>query len=293
MADPLNTTIAARFDEVALLLEQQDASIFRIMAYRRAAEVLRALPKSAAEILREDGLEGLERLPGIGTSLSRSIRALVTTGRFPLLDQLRGENEPKNVLKTMPGIGDKLSEKLHEELGINSLEDLEMAAFDGRLKTLAGFGEKRIAGIRDVLARRLGRMPVRAPAMQQPPSVEELLDVDREYRKKAASGALRKIAPRRFNPKGEAWLPVLHTRRGIREYTALYSNTGRAHQLGMTRDWVVIYCHVLEPPAHTDGRERTFTVVTARRGPLKDLRVVRGRENECIAYYEGIQQLEK
>jgi hypothetical protein len=56
----------------------------------------------------------------------------------------------------------------------------------------------------------------------------ELLDVDREYREKAAAGTLRLIAPRRFNPTGEAWLPVLHTRRGQRRYTALFSNTARS-----------------------------------------------------------------
>jgi hypothetical protein len=48
---------------------------------------------------------------------------------------------------------------------------------------------------------------------------EELLDVDREYREKAAAGQLRSIAPRRFNPSGEAWLPVLHTQRRERHYT--------------------------------------------------------------------------
>jgi DNA polymerase (family X) len=276
MKDSLNATIAARFDEVAMLLEQQDATPFRVAAYRRAADTLRGLSQSVAEILEQEGLEGLEKLPGIGESLSRAIRTLATTGRLPLLDQLRGEIEPQKVLTTIPGIGVKLAEKLHDELGIHSLEELEIAAYDGRLKELAGFGEKRVAGIRDVLAQRLGRMRTKT-APRQPP-VEDLLSVDREYREKAARGLLRKIAPRRFNPKREAWLPVLHTRRGLREYTALYSNTGRAHQLGMTRDWVVIYCD--------DGsHERTSTAVTAQRGPLKGLRIVRGREDECAAYY--------
>jgi DNA polymerase (family X) len=282
MKDSLNATIAARFDEVAMLLEQQDATPFRVAAYRRAADTLRGLSQSVAEILEKEGLEGLEKLPGIGESLSRAIRTLATTGRLPLLDQLRGEIEPQKVLTTIPGIGVKLAEKLYDELGIHSLEELEIAAYDGRLKELAGFGEKRVAGIRDVLAQRLGRMRTKT-APRQPP-VEDLLSVDREYREKAARGLLRKIAPRRFNPKREAWLPVLHTRRGLREYTALYSNTGRAHQLGMTRDWVVIYCD--------DGsHERTSTAVTAQRGPLKGLRIVRGREDECANYYKTHQLL--
>ncbi len=279
MPDPLNATIAARLDEVAMLLEQQGANPYRVAAYRNAADTLRHLPRSVADILEEEGLAGLEKLPGIGESLSRSIRTLVQTGRLPLLDRLRGSSGPQAVLMTIPGIGPKLAEKLHDELGISSLEDLELAAYDGRLKNLAGFGEKRLAGIRDVLAHRLGRRRSARGEVQLPP-VEELLDVDREYREKAKAGKLPKIAPRRFNPKGEAWLPVLHTRRDNREYTALFSNTARAHELGTTHDWVVIY-------SDDGNRELTFTVVTAQRGRLKGLRVVRGREDESAAYYEA------
>jgi putative hydrolase len=116
--------------------------------------------------------------------------------------------------------------------------------------------------------------------------LDDLLDVDREYREKAAAGKLQRIAPRRFNPNGEEWLPILHTRRGDREYTALFSNTQRAHELGMTDDWVVIYCD--------DGRHHlTSTVLTAQRGKLKGLRVVPGREEESAAYYERKAEQEK
>jgi putative hydrolase len=284
MGDSINATIAARFDEVALLLEQQGANPYRVAAYRQGASTLRGLAQPVTEILEQEGIEGLMRLPGIGTGLSRSISILVTTGQLPLLDRLRGEIESQKVLMTVPGIGPKLAETLHDDLGINSLEDLETAAFDGRLANLAGFGEKRLAGIRDVLARRLGRMqPLQIT--KQPP-LQELLEVDREYREKAQAGTLRMIAPRRFNPSGEAWLPILHVRRGERDFTALYSNTKRAHDLKMTRDWVVIYSD--------DGdREVTSTVVTAQRGPLKGLRVVRGREAESAAYHEASGQVEK
>jgi hypothetical protein len=105
----------------------------------------------------------------------------------------------------------------------------------------------------------------------------ELLDVDREYREKAAAGELRLIAPRRFNPAGEPWLPVLHTRRGARRYTALYSNTARAHRMGKTRDWVVLYGE------DRGGHEHQYTVITAARGQLRGRRVVAGRERECEA----------
>jgi putative hydrolase len=109
-----------------------------------------------------------------------------------------------------------------------------------------------------------------------------VLDVDREYREKSDAGRLHRIAPRRFNPKGRAWLPILHTERDHRQYTALFSNTARAHQLHKTDDWVVIFLD--------DGRiHRQATVVTETRGPLAGLRVVRGRERECAAFYRRVE----
>ena len=113
------------------------------------------------------------------------------------------------------------------------------------------------------------------------PAVEVLLDVDREYREKARAGVLPRIAPRRFNPDREAWLPVLHSRYGPWHFTALFSNTELAHQLHRTYDWVVIFF------ASEEGEEGQITVVTERRGKLTGQRVVRGREPECARFYES------
>jgi putative hydrolase len=113
---------------------------------------------------------------------------------------------------------------------------------------------------------------------EREPGIETLLDVDREYREKADAGSLRKIAPKRFNPDGEAWLPILHTDRGEWAFTALYSNTKRAHDLDKVKDWVVLYFE-------REGAESQRTVVTETRGELEGKRVVRGRESECTDYY--------
>lgn len=283
MKENLNAGIANRLDEVAILLEQQGASLFRVRAYHNAAQTLRGLNRSVDEILKSEGLEGLENLPTVGTSLARSIRSLVQSGNLPLLERLRGGGDPEKALQTVPGIGPKLAELLHDELGIESLEDLEQAAYDGRLRNLAGFGEKRLAGIRDLLAQRLGRLRQRQVSNRPHPSVEELLEIDREYREKSEAGGLRNITPRRFNPRAEAWLPIFHTHRSGYAYTALYSNTARAHALGTTRDWVVIYCD--------DGNgERAYTVITAQYGKLKGQRIVRGREAECERHYASSAQ---
>ncbi|MFP5354466.1 MAG: helix-hairpin-helix domain-containing protein [Gemmatimonadota bacterium] len=285
----MNRQVADRFDEAASLLEQQQANPFRVQAYRNAAETIRTLPRGVGEILHQEGLEGLDRLPTIGPALARAISLIVDTGRFPMLDRLRGEHDPIEVLTSVPGVGPKLAQRLHDELGIATLEALEAAAHDGRLAKTPGFGEKRVAGIRDALATRLGRRRTGAQTTARDdgggeygregePTVAELLDVDREYREASEAGTLHLIAPRRFNPGRKAWLPVLHTAREGRHYTALFSNTARAHQQGRTHDWVVLYFD------GADG-ERQHTVVTQPSGPLAGRRVVRGRERECAEYY--------
>ena len=118
------------------------------------------------------------------------------------------------------------------------------------------------------------------PALPERPPVAEVLDVDREYREKADAGELRLIAPVANNPTGDAWLPVLKTKRGERRYSALFSNTETAHALKKTDDWVVVY---LDKP--DDGQQ--WTVVTEERGELAGRRVVRGREAECRDHYGG------
>lgn len=302
VAVELNLKVARRFDEVASLLEEQVANPFRVRAYRRAAETLRRLERPVDEILAKEGLAGLEAIPGVGESLARAIRDIVKTGRLPMLARLRGASDPEELLRTVPGIGRATADRLHHELGIGTLEDLEQAAHDGRLALLAGFGPKRVAAIIDTLDSRLGRVrrgsragrggaaPAGAggpggaggaggrAAESDTPPVGEILDVDREYRERAVAGELRRIAPRRFNPEGEAWLSILHTTRGKRHYTALFSNTARAHELGKTGDWVVLY---YDGP----GGERQCTVITSDRGLLKGKRIVRGREEECALWY--------
>jgi putative hydrolase len=265
---------------VARILAEQGANRYRVHAYERAAQALRSLDRPVSDLVAAEGINGLIRIPGIGQSLAYSIRDVLRHGRLAMLDRLRGEHDPIALLTSVPGIGKVLAWKLHDDLDIETLEALEQAAHDGRLATLAGFGAKRLAGIRDSLAHRLGR--VRNPAAplegSAPPPVGELLDVDLEYRREAGANTLKRIAPRRFNPTGQAWLPVLHTTRGARHYTALFSNTARAHALRKTGDWVVLYL---------DGRqgEQQYTVITSEFGILKGSRIVRGRETECEAHY--------
>ncbi len=274
-----NSEMASRLEELARVLEDQDANPFRVKAYHTAAQTIREWREPVAELARRQGIAGLrEELPGIGERLGQTVYQLAMTGQLPMLARLRGEAEPVEVLASVIGIGPTTARRIHERLGIHTLEELEMAAHDGRLERL-GIGPKRLHGVRDALAGRLGRAGRRQPAEDASvPDIAEVLDVDEEYRQKAASGSLPRIAPRRFNPTHEAWLPVLHTQRGDRHYTVLFSNTARAHELGRTADWVVMFFD-------GKGGERQCTVVTGARGALRGRRVVAGRNGECLQYY--------
>lgn len=221
VAQAVNQQVAGRLEEAARLLRDQGADPYRVNAYRRAAATLRTTPVAVDVLFREKGLDGLMELRGVGETITRAIRELLLHGRLPMLDRLRGESDPVALLGSVPGIGRRLAGRLHDELGLETLADLETAAHDGRLETIVGSGEKRLAGIRDSLAHRLGRVRLGHPIAQAwPPGpatgpaawppVSELLDVDREYREKAAAGQLRLIAPRRFNPTA---------RRGCRSFT--------------------------------------------------------------------------
>ena len=276
----LNRQVAERLEEIARLLEEQEADRFRVAAYRHGGEAIRGLGRPVNALLEDEGLEGLDAVPGIGPRLARVIRDVVSTGGSPMLERLRGEGDPVALLSSVPGLGPRLAERVHEQLGVGTLEELETAAHDGRLADVPGLGPRRIEAVRQSLAARLARSRTPPASRLLEPPVAELLDVDGEYRRRARAGSLPLIAPRRFNPEGKSWLPVLHTSRGAREYTALFSNTALAHRLGRTADWVVIY-HDGAGPEHQD------TVVTAGRGPLAGRRVVRGRERECLALHEA------
>jgi putative hydrolase len=271
--EDVNLWVAGSLKEMASLLEDQAANPFRINAYRRAARTLEGLDEPVDALYRRSGREGLMALPSIGEGIATAIENLLRTGRLPQLERLRGSVEPETVFDSLPGVGPRLAAAIHDTLHVDTLEELEVAAHDGRLQTVPGIGPSRAASIRALLAERLKRPPRRALA--RAPSVAAILDADGQYRREAAAGRLRTIAPRRFNPSHKAWLPVLHTDRNDWHMTLLFSNTARAHELGKTDDWVVVYYY------DGDHNEGQCTVVTETAGPRRGARVVRGRENEA------------
>jgi DNA polymerase (family 10) len=277
-----NRRIAERLEEAARLLAAQGASPHRVSAYRHAAEAIAHYPRDVRRVFEAEGVKGLDAIPRVGLGIAAAVAEMLVTQRWGLLERIRGETDPCTLLRSVPGVGTALAGRIHHELHVDTLEELEVAAHDGRLERLHSVGPRRAAALRASLAEMLGRF--RPPATQpapHAPAVALLLEIDAEYRAKAAAGVLRTIAPRRFNPERRAWLPVLHALRGPWHFTALFSNTALAHRLGHARDWVVVYSY------DGDHVERQSTVVTERQGPLAGRRVVRGREAECLAHYEA------
>jgi hypothetical protein len=276
----LNEAAAERLREAATLLARQDDNPYRVAAYRRAADAVAGLDVDLRDLFEKGGFEALEDIPGVGERIAGALAQLVRTGKWIYLERLRGSAEPQDVFCAIPGVGPVLARRLHEALHVETLEQLEAALHERGAATIPGVGPRRLAALRAVLGQMLARLrPLRISRSDEPP-IDMLLDIDREYRAKAQTNVLPKIAPKRFNPKEEAWLPVLHTERGKWHFTALFSNTARAHDLGKVTDWVVIYFH------SDDGGEAQRTVVTASYGPLAGYRVVRGRESECFSAYE-------
>lgn len=136
-----NADIAADFDELADLLEIEGANPFRIRAYRNAARTLRDLPGDVTAMLEKR--EDLTELPGIGKDLAAKIKEIVETGTAAMLEEHR-RTVPATLteLLKIPGIGPKRVKALYHDLGIRTLDQLQKAAEEGRVRTLRGFGEK-------------------------------------------------------------------------------------------------------------------------------------------------------
>ncbi len=135
----VNAEIASQLDKVADLLDIEGANPFRVRAYRRAARLVGELPRNVADMLAAG--EDLDELPGIGKDLAGKIAVIARGGHLPLLDELARE-VPAGItaLLALPGLGPKRVHLLHEKLGIDTIDKLQVAANAGRLRTVPGIG---------------------------------------------------------------------------------------------------------------------------------------------------------
>ncbi len=138
-------TLADALEEIALLLELRDENPFKIRAYRQGAEIIRAYDGDVVQAAAENGLKGVK---GIGDALQEKLHTLATTGSLPFLEDLRKQFPPGLFeLFDLQGLGPKKIKTLHNQLGIDSIASLKQACEDGRVASLAGFGEKTQSAI--------------------------------------------------------------------------------------------------------------------------------------------------
>jgi DNA polymerase (family 10) len=136
-----NEDIARVFGEIAALLELGDENAFRVIAYRNAERELASTGYDIPALLAAG--EALPRMPGIGPELSAKIREIWATGTSKTLEKLRKDYPPGILdLLRLPGVGPKRVRLFHRQLGIGSLDELELAVRSGRLRSLGGFGAK-------------------------------------------------------------------------------------------------------------------------------------------------------
>lgn len=146
-----NEDIARIFDELADLLEIDDANPFRVRAYRNAARTIRGLGHEVGDLLARG--EDLTRLPAIGKDLAGKIEEILRSGHCSALEKLYKRVPPSlEALLAIPGLGPKRVKVLYHELGIQTLEQLEQAARKGRLNELPGFGPKTQNHVLEVIA---------------------------------------------------------------------------------------------------------------------------------------------
>ena len=159
-----NKELAEVFSNIADLLEIKGEIIYKILAYRRAAETLAEHGRSVSDVWREGGVKGLRGIPGVGEAIAEKIDELLSTGKLGFFEKLKGEVPVTliDVLK-VPGVGPKKAAMFWKQLDITTVEALKVAAQAGKLRGMPGMGEKSetkiLEGI-EALSRRSGRTPL-------------------------------------------------------------------------------------------------------------------------------------
>lgn len=166
-----NAAVAQVFEDIADCLEIAGENVFKIRAYRRAAEAIATFPE-AIEGAMERGT--LDKIEGLGAATIAKTKEFLATGRVAELEKLR-EQYPPGLLELLrvPGLGPKKIAQLYNERGISSVETLQDAIAKNELDGLAGFGAKTIGNISAGL-KRLGEMQGQIPLGDALPATVQL-----------------------------------------------------------------------------------------------------------------------
>jgi DNA polymerase (family 10) len=138
-----NEAIAGRFNRLANMMEIRGDDHFRIRSYRNAAEIMETWPTPLKTIAAEEGVKGLQTIPGVGKAISGKIIELLEKGTFDAWEKLTAET-PETVLDLLKvsGVGIKTASTLYQKFKISSLDDLKQFVAGGGLEMVDGIGDK-------------------------------------------------------------------------------------------------------------------------------------------------------
>ncbi len=168
-----NSEIAKVFHDMADLLELKGENVFKIRAYRRAAQVIEHLPKEMAVMLEQG--EDFQKIPGVGDAIAKKSTELIETGKLGAYESLKDEF-PEGITRLLeiPGIGPKTAHLLSSELKITSAEQLEEAIKEGKVADLFRMGDKTAQNMLHKI-QAMRRKDQRIPIGQALPIVEDIL----------------------------------------------------------------------------------------------------------------------
>ena len=189
-----NKEVAEILRRIADMLEIKGEIVYKALAYRRAADNIEYLGRDIEDVWREGKL--LE-IPGVGKSLAEKLDELLRTGRMSFYEELREEIPPGVVsLLQVPEVGPKTAKLVWEKLGITSIQELERAAREGKLRTLPGLGVKSeakiLAGI-EAFYRRSERIPLATALPVAKEIIKALKEATPHALKVTAAGSLRRM----------------------------------------------------------------------------------------------------
>jgi DNA polymerase (family X) len=149
-----NESIAQRFSRLADLLEIKGDDTYRIRSYRNAALTIEGWPTPLEEIAADEGLKGLQTIPGVGKAISSKIIQLLQTGTFEAWERTTQEVPPSVLdLLRVSGIGIQTAATLFQKFKVSSIYDLKLFAEGGGLDLVDGIGEKTASRILDEVRR--------------------------------------------------------------------------------------------------------------------------------------------
>lgn len=255
-----NQPIARVFAEIGDLLEIKGENAFKIRAYRGAAETIAAWPDAVSRLDEAQ----LRDLPGIGKDLAKKIRELAETGLCQFHQELLQEFPPTILdLLRLQGVGPKTVALLYSALNVRTLDDLQAAARDGRLRGLRGMGAKKEALILKALE-------------------ERQRDAGRHLLSDTTSTAAELVAWLRERAPGVELIPVGSLRRGC-------DTCGDLDVLAIGADRSLMDAFIQYPQvARVLGQGETKSSVRLAAGYQADVRVVpRESRGAAMQYFTG------